>query len=251
MAYSVPALRSIDYQFMKETETKKAPATLKIAVLVVAIIVLSLAGKAFDLQAGLVDLLEWIKSRGGWAPAIFVVAYILACVFCIPGSLLSLGAGAIFGVVKGSVCVSVGSTLGATCAFLIGRYFARDAVARRIEANPKFDAVDRAVAEQGWKIVFLIRLSPMFPFNLLNYGFGLTSVALRHYFFASWIAMLPGTVMYVYFGSLATDLALVGQTAGAQSPWTWAVKAIGLIATVAVTVYVTKLAKRALDTRLT
>jgi uncharacterized membrane protein YdjX (TVP38/TMEM64 family) len=212
---------------------------------VVVILVLVLA-KYFGVQELLKKALDWIDSLGPTGIVLFIGIYILACVLFIPGVLLTLGAGAIFGVVKGSVIVSVGATAGATCAFLVGRYFARDWVAKKIEGNEKFRAIDDAVAGEGWKIVGLTRLSPVFPFNLLNYAFGLTKVSLRDYFFASWIGMLPGTVMYVYLGSLAGSLATIG--AGGESPgWAqWALRIVGLIATVLVTLYVTRIAKTAL-----
>ena len=136
--------------------------------------------------------LDWVAGLGPTGVIAFVVIYILACVFMLPGSVLTLGAGAVFGVVKGSVIVSVAATLGATAAFLVGRYFARDRVAKMIEGNARFRAIDEAVGREGWKIVGLTRLSPVFPFNLLNYAYGITKVSLRDYFLASWIGMLPG-----------------------------------------------------------
>jgi uncharacterized membrane protein YdjX (TVP38/TMEM64 family) len=182
---------------------------------------------------------------------IFVLVYVAATVLFLPGSILTLGAGALFGVVKGSIVVSISATLGATAAFLVGRYLAQDWVARKIEGNPRFKAIDEAVAHEGWKIVGLTRLSPVFPFNLLNYAFGLTRVSLRDYFFASWIGMMPGTVMYVYLGSLAGDLAAVGAGQGGRTPAPWALYVVGLLATVTVTVYVTRLARAALAKRIT
>ena len=164
----------------------------------------------------------------------------------LPGSILTLGAGLLFGVVLGSVYVSIASTVGATAAFLIGRYLARDRVARKIEGNKTFQAIDVAVAEGGWRIVGLTRLSPIFPFNMLNYAFGLTHVSLRDYFFASWIGMMPGTVMYVYLGSLAGSLAALGSGARVRTPGEWALYTVGLLATVVVTVYVTRRARAAL-----
>lgn len=187
---------------------------------------------------------------GGWGPFIFIAIYIAACVLFIPGSILTLGAGVLFGVVKGSLIVSVAATLGATCAFLVGRYFAREWVAKKIEGNPKFKAIDEAVAREGWKIVGLVRLSPIFPFNLLNYAFGLTKVSLRDYFLASWIGMMPGTVMYVYIGSLAGDLASLGAGGRSRTGAEWTLYVVGLIATVAVTVYVTRLARKALEKKV-
>ena len=158
----------------------------------------------------------------------FIVLYILATVLFLPGSILTLGAGLLFGLVLGFVYVSIASTLGATAAFLTGRYLARDWVARKIEGNTTFRAIDDAVAEGGWRIVGLTRLSPIFPFNMLNYAFGLTQVSLRDYFFASWIGMMPGTVMYVYLGSLAGSLAALGSGARARTPGEWTLYAVGL-----------------------
>src|SRR6266536_6289835 len=137
---------------------------------------LVLALKYFHVQDVLKSALDWIGKLGPWGPVIFVGLYVVATVLFVPGSVLTLGAGAVFGVALGSVCVSISATLGATAAFLVGRYLARDAIARRIEKNEKFAAIDRAVADEGWKIVFLTRLSPVFPFTLLNYTFGLTRV---------------------------------------------------------------------------
>ncbi len=153
-------------------------------------------------------------------------------------------------MVTGFISVSIGSTLGATCAFLIGRYLARDLVAGRIAGNEKFKAVDEAVGREGWKIVLLTRLSPVFPFNLLNYAFGLTKVSLKHYFFATWLGMIPGTVMYVYIGSLAGDLASLGGAGHTRTTGEWVLYGIGLLATLIVTVFVTRLARKTLSARI-
>lgn len=164
--------------------------------------------------------------------------------------MLTLGSGVLFGVVGGSICVSIGSVLGASCAFLIGRYLTRDWVSKQIEGNQKFKAIDLAVAQEGWKIVLLTRLSPIFPFNLLNYAFGVTQVSFKDYFFASWIGMIPGTIMYVYIGSLAGSLAALGSQGRSRTAAEWALYGIGLLATIALTVYVTRIAKKALDKKI-
>ena len=197
-----------------------------------------------DVRALLREALAGLESLGAWGPVIFVLLYIVAAVLFVPGSALTLGAGALFGVGLGSVLVSAGATLGATAAFLVGRYLARDWVAKKIEGNAAFAALDRAVAADGWKIVGLTRLSPAFPFTLLNYAFGLSRVSLRDYVIASWIGMMPGTVMYVYLGSLA-------RAAGDRSrtPAEWALYGFGLAATIVVTVFVTRLARAALAQR--
>jgi uncharacterized membrane protein YdjX (TVP38/TMEM64 family) len=147
----------------------------------------------------------------------------------------------------GSIYVFIGATLGAIAAFLAGRYVAREWVAQKIEENPKFRAIDRAVGREGFKIVLLTRLSPIFPFNLLNYAYGVTGVSLKDYAIAS-VGMIPGTIMYVYIGSLAGSIATIGtETSGANPIAQWAIRIVGFIATVAVTVYVTKIARKALE----
>jgi uncharacterized membrane protein YdjX (TVP38/TMEM64 family) len=177
---------------------------------------------------------------------VFIGTYVAATVLFVPGSILTLGAGFVFGVVGGTLSVSVASTLGALAAFLVGRYVARGWVAAKTADNPRFAAIDEAVGREGWKIVFLTRLSPVFPFNLLNYAYGLTSVSTPAYFLASWIGMLPGTIMYVYFGSLAANLATLGDAAESRGAAQWILYGLGFVATVAVTVFVTRLARRAL-----
>ena len=223
---------------------------IKIIIVLVVIAALVVAAKSFDLQQGFRDMLAWISGLGPLAPLIFIALYIVICVLLLPGFIVTLGAGVLFGVVKGSIAVSIGSTLGATCAFLIGRYLARNWVSGKIAGNKKFKAIDEAVASQGWKIVLLTRLSPIFPFNLLNYAFGLTKVSLKHYFFASWVGMIPGTIMFVYVGSLAGDLAKLGTGQRTRTTGEWVLYGVGLLATLAVTIFVTRIAKKALATRI-
>lgn len=237
----------------KNSTPKRHTGTILKLLVVAAIAVgLVVAVKYFNLQQVFSDALAWIEKAGPVGLLVFFGLYVAACVFMVPGAILTLGAGAVFGVVKGSLLVSLSSTVGATAAFLVGRYVARDMVARRIEGNATFRAVDEAVATEGWKIVGLTRLSPVFPFNLLNYVFGLTRVSLRDYVLASWIGMIPGTVMFVYLGSLAGSLATLGadESGHVRSPAEWALYVVGLIATAAVTVVITKIARRALGRRM-
>lgn len=223
---------------------------LKYAVIAAAIAGLVVLAKQFDFQSLFQSALAWVEGLGVWGPIAFIAIYNLATVLFLPGSLLTLGGGAIFGLVQGSIYVFVAATLGATFAFLIGRYLARDAIAKKIDGNQKFKAIDEAIAKEGLKIVFLTRLSPIFPFNLLNYALGLTSVSLKDYVLGS-IGMLPGTILYVYLGSLAGDLAMIGQESATVDPATARLqliaRVIGLLATLGVTVYITKVAKKALD----
>lgn len=204
-------------------------------------------GVGFNPQEWLRNALQWIDSLGAVGAIVFILLYIIATVAFLPGSILTLGAGVVFGVVLGSFYVFIGATLGATAAFLVGRYLARSWVAKKIEGNNKFQAIDEAVGKEGRKIVLLTRLSPIFPFNLLNYAYGITGVSLKDYVIGS-VGMIPGTIMYVYIGSLAGSLAKVGTEAQPANPSVqWAIRIIGFIATVAVTVYVTKIARKALE----
>jgi uncharacterized membrane protein YdjX (TVP38/TMEM64 family) len=210
-----------------------------------AIVAIVFAGRR--LGGEVTAVLDRISALGPAAPAAFVAIYILACVLFVPGSILTIGAGVLFGVVWGSIYVSIAATVGATAAFVLGRYLMRDWVARRIENNVRFRAIDDAVAREGWKIVVLTRLSPVFPFNLLNYAFGLTKVRLLDYVAASWAGMIPGTVMYVYIGSLSGDLARAASGAGTARPaGAWMLNVVGFVATVAVAVYATRIGARAL-----
>ena len=193
----------------------------------------------------MLDILKWIESLGYIGGIAFIATYILSTVVFIPATILTLGAGVVFGVVWGSLYVFVGATLGAIAAFLIGRYLARDWIGKKIEGNQKFVAIDQAVAHSGFKIVLLARLSPLFPFNLLNYAFGITGVSFKEYALAS-IGMLPATVMYVYIGSIAGDVARIGSEDQSTDAIKWGIRIIGFVATVAVTVYATRLAQKAI-----
>lgn len=205
---------------------------------------------SFNPQAILRNALQWIDSLGTVGAIAFIALYIIATVAFFPGSILTLGAGVIFGAVWGSLYVFIGATLGATAAFLVGRYLARGWVAGKIADNKKFAAIDQAVGREGLKIVLLTRLSPIFPFNLLNYAFGITRVSLKDYFIGS-VGMIPGTIMYVYIGSLAGNLAMIGSKAQPTNPTLqWVIRILGLIATVAVTVYVTQIARKALEEKV-
>lgn len=185
---------------------------------------------------------SWVEGLGIWGPAVFIAGYAAAVVAFAPASILTLAAGAIFGVGAGTLYVFIAATIGSSLAFLVARYFAREAIERKLEGNTRFAAIDRAVGEQGRKIVFLLRLSPLFPFNLLNYALGLTRVRFVDYVVAA-LGMLPGTLAYVYAGSAAGRVATRGDTQGADD---YAVLALGLVATFAVAIVVARIARRAL-----
>ena len=232
-------------------------STLKILILIIFGIALVAApayaqgtatSSGFNPQQILRNALQWVNDLGAIAPIAFVLIYIIATVAFLPGSILTLGAGVLFGIVRGSIFVFLGATIGATLAFLVGRYLARGWISQKIEGNQKFKAIDKAVGKEGLKIVLLTRLSPIFPFNLLNYGLGVTGVSLKDYVLGS-AGMIPGTIMYVYIGSLAGNIATIGgETQPDANPVAqWAIRIIGFVATVAVTLYVTKIARKALN----
>jgi len=200
-----------------------------------------------QLQMQLVDVLSWVDSLGAIAPIAFIVLYIVITVAFLPASVVTLGAGVVFGVVKGSLLVFLGAMLGASAAFLVGRYVARDWVSRRIANSQKFKAIDEAIGREGRKIIFLIRLSPAFPFNLLNYALGLTKVSFKDYVLGT-TGIIPGTIMYVYLGTLAGNLATLGTGDTPDNPVvTWATWILTFLATAAVTIYVTRVARKALN----
>jgi uncharacterized membrane protein YdjX (TVP38/TMEM64 family) len=165
--------------------------------LVALIITIFILAILFGVGEKLGALREWIQSLGVLGPAVFVGLYVLGVVAGIPGSALTVAAGGLFGSWLGVILVSLSSTIGASFSFLIARYFARDAVAHWLSRREKFKKLDRMTEEHGAVMVAITRLVPIFPFNLLNYGFGLTGIPFWTYVFWSWLCMLPGTVLYV------------------------------------------------------
>ncbi len=223
---------------------RKSISCVRILLVVVGLAALVVLGR----QAGgyIPVFAQWVNGLGVWGPIVFIVGYTVATVAFVPGSLLTLAAGAIFGLAQGTVYVFVAAVLGSSAAFLVSRYLARATIERRLAGSPRFAAIDRAVGAQGRKIVFLLRLSPVFPFNLLNYGLGLTKVRFADYVAAS-VGMLPGTLLYVYYGKLAGDVAaLAGGAAQEKGVGYYAVLILGLAATIVVTTIVTRTARRAL-----
>lgn len=213
----------------------------------IALIVL-FAGLYFLFPVGEVldDFVVWVQGLGGWGAVIFGLVYVLAAILFVPGSVITLAAGFTFGVIWGTVIVSAASTLGAALAFLIGRFLAQDWVAEKVEDYPRFHALYRAIDKEGFKTVMLARLVPIFPFGLLNYGFSVTRVPFWKYVLASWIGMVPGTVMYVYFGSAAGSLARVLAGDVERTPMQNALFVVGGVAAVLVTLVVTRRARREL-----
>lgn len=217
-----------------------------LAFILIAVAFISLS---FFLPVGewLLGFIDWVRGYGAWGGILYGVVYALLTVLLIPGSLLTLAAGFLYGPWWGLLLISPASVLGATLAFVCGRYLMRDWVQGKIADFPKFSAVDRAMEGQGFRIVALLRLSPIFPFTWLNYALGVTGVSLGSYVLGSFLGMIPGTLLYLYIGSLATSLTdFTTSGAGEGSTMKWVLYAVGLLATIAATVLVTKYAKAAL-----
>jgi len=207
-----------------------------------------------DLRNGLTLLVEYLRGFGATGLVALSAFYVVACVLMLPGSLLTLGAGWLAAAIwpenpalalaGGTAAVSVGSVAGATTAFLLGRTLMRDWVAERIAGNARFSRLDTAIGVHGFKMTLLVRLSPAFPFNLLNYALGLTRVSLRDYVLASWIGMLPGTIMYVYLGATIATLSSRPEAGGYGRTL---LLLAGHAATVVLVVLITRIARKALN----
>ncbi|MDX1577405.1 MAG: VTT domain-containing protein [Gemmatimonadota bacterium] len=203
------------------------------------------AGPGEWISERLIAFREWVSGFGPWAPVVYGIGYAALVVVLVPGGTLTVGAGFTFGLWLGTLVVFLAANLGAALAFLIGRYLLRERVQRWLAGRPTLSAVDRAVEKQGWKVVFLTRLSPVFPFNVQNYFYGLTGVSFAGYLGASLIGMLPGTLLYVYIGTAGAQVA---EAAGGTASWgRTALTVVGLLATFLVVVLITRVAKRELD----
>ena len=218
---------------------------IKAGLALVAVAGLVLMGR--EVPALLPRFTAWVASLGAWGPLAFVAGYSIAPVFLAPAFLLTMAAGALFGFLNGVLYVMIGATMGATLAFLTGRYLARQFVEQLLIREPRLVLIDRAVERHGFKLVALLRMSPAVPFVLLNYALGLSRVRLLDYVAGS-IGMLPVVAMYVYTGKIAGDLASLA--AGASPPRGtsyYTLIALGFVSTVAVTVVITRIARQAIE----
>jgi uncharacterized membrane protein YdjX (TVP38/TMEM64 family) len=246
-ARALPGLRDADEMTGSDKPARKS-AIGRLVGLTVIVIAMFLAMKFLPVRQWLGSFNDWVGQMGAVGIFIFIGVYAVATVLLAPGAILTIGAGFAFGLWKGFLAVSAGSTLGAALAFLVARFIARDKVAAIAERNDKFRNIDNAIGKQGAKLVFLLRLSPVIPFNLSNYLYGLTGVKFWPYVLASWIGMMPGTVLYVYIGTAGK--AAVAAAAGGEAikhGWQyWTFMTVGLAATIIVTIWVTKIARDAL-----
>lgn len=216
----------------------------KLRPILIAVAVVAALGVAFALLPvgeWLARFQAWVQGLGpaGWV--VYALVYAACVVGFVPASILTLGAGALYGVWVGVAVVLMGATLGAALAFLLARTLLRDRIEQMTRDNARVRALDRAIAKEGAKIVLLVRLAPVFPFTYINYAFGLTGVATGPYVLASLIGMTPGTFAYVYIGSAAAHAA-----SGAQDTTRTVIQVIGAIAAIVATIFVARVATRAI-----
>lgn len=205
-------------------EPKSSQGGRRLLLFAVVVLGLFVAGRVLPLAEWLGQTRTWIRDLGPWGPAAFVSIYVLATVLAMPGTPLTVAAGALFGGFWGTVWVSVASTIGASLAFLIARYVARDAIVDWLGDKAAFQRLERLTARRAALVVLITRLLPIFPFNLLNFGFGLTNTPFLTYIAVSWIAMLPGTILYVVGTQVVTDAISAGEI-----PWRAVAAVVGVL----------------------
>ena len=217
------------------------------SIFALAAALLVLAGLGLPIREMAESIFGWIQENPNISWLVFLGVYILATVLLLPGSVLTIGGGWIFGFVEGLVVVSLSSTLAASCSFLIGRYLARAWVEGKISQDSRYRSLDRAIGERGFFVVLLTRLSPLFPYNLLNYAWGISSVRLSRYVLASWMGMIPGTLLYVYLGAAASDISQLFSGASGEAVGQEWLFIVGLAATAVLVIFIARLATKNLN----
>jgi len=215
-----------------------------ISILFVTLVVAALV--YFDAHEEILRLLDWLDAQGIWGPLLFILLMMIVVVFLLPGVLFTTGAGFVFGVVEGTVCVVVGTTLGATLAFLGARYLFGERASQFVLRHARLRLVTEELTPRGWQIVMLTRLVPFFPFKLSNYFFGLTQFTLRGFMAGTFVGVIPLSLNSVYLGSIAADISLEGVRSAGRGPVEWALYGAGFLVTVGLVIYLNRLASRAL-----
>jgi uncharacterized membrane protein YdjX (TVP38/TMEM64 family) len=208
------------------------------------VITLSILSAILPVREWIRDFVGWVQQLGPIGVIIFIFAYALATVLFLPGWIFTVSAGLIYGILKGTLVALCGAVIGAALAFLVARYLLRQNIQELTQKNPRFAAIDEAIGKNGWKIVGLLRLSPLIPFNLSNYFYGITSISFGPYVLVSAVGMIPGTLLYAYLGAIGQ--AGISGGPSQHNNWQYILLAVGLIATIAVTILVSRIAKNAL-----
>ena len=219
----------------------------RISIIALVAALLILIGLGLPIREMAESMFSWIQENPNVSWLVFLGLYILATVLLLPGSVLTIGGGWLFGFMEGLVIVSLSSTLAASCSFLIGRYLARAWVEGKISQDDRYRSLDRAIGERGFFVVLLTRLSPLFPYNLLNYAWGISSVRLSRYVLASWMGMIPGTLLYVYLGAAASDISQLFSAAPGEAFGQEWLFIVGLAATAVLVILIARLATKNLN----
>jgi uncharacterized membrane protein YdjX (TVP38/TMEM64 family) len=222
---------------MNDSTTAPKSNLLKWIIAGGGLIALVVAYKFLPIQEWVIGFQEWVKGYGPLGWLIFIVVYAVTTFMLVPGSILTLAAGAVWGFV-GFPVVIIGATLGSAISFLAARHLFHDKVQEKVADYPKFKAVNDAIGEEGWKVVGLLRLSPALPFSLQNWFLGITPVGFLPAQIATFFGIMPGTMLYVLLGSAGGKAG-----SGDMSTAKWVVLGVGILATLIVTVVVTKKAK--------
>jgi uncharacterized membrane protein YdjX (TVP38/TMEM64 family) len=213
-------------------------------IVILVVVFLSVLSVVLPVKEWIREFISWVQALGPVGVVVFIIAYALATVLFLPGWIFTVSAGLIYGVFGGTLVALTGAVIGASLAFLVARYLLRQNIEETTRKNPRFGAIDQAIGKNGWKIVGLLRLSPLIPFNLSNYFYGITSISFGAYVLVSAIGMIPGTLLYAYLGAIG-QAGVSGGAAG-HSKWQYVLLAVGLVATIAVTILVSRIARNAL-----
>ncbi|MDH5513640.1 MAG: TVP38/TMEM64 family protein [Gammaproteobacteria bacterium] len=225
----------------------RQPSMVRLVVISILFVTLVVAALVyFDAHEEILRLLDWLDAQGIWGPLLFILLMMIVVVFLLPGVLFTTGAGFVFGVVEGTVCVVVGTTLGATLAFLGARYLFGERASQFVLRHARLRLVTEELTPRGWQIVLLTRLVPFFPFKLSNYFFGLTQFTLRGFMAGTFVGVIPLSLNSVYLGSIAADISLEGVRSAGRGPVEWALYGAGFLVTVGLVIYLNRLASRAL-----
>lgn len=227
------------------TSDKSSPLWMMLSSMLIVGLILAIL-LFFDAQVYVFDLLEWFDARGAEASLLFILVMALIVVFLLPGVLFTTGAGFVFGLIEGTIYVVLGTTLGAGLAFLIARYLFGKRAVDYLLAREKLGAVSKGLSVHGWKFVLLTRLIPFFPSKISNYLFGLMPLSFRGYLSGSFIGFIPFSLHNVYLGSIAADIATLGERNTDRTTVEWAVYGFGFVATVIAVVFISRVANKAL-----
>ena len=234
---------------MPESNSKYTKLIIRRAVLAtVGLGILFWALVHFDVKEHVQALFSWLEDLGAWAPVIFMAIYTLVVILVLPGFIFTLGAGFLFGVFQGFAYVVISTTLGAVIAFFIGRRFLGERTRRWLQQRPRLCLITDNLIGKGWKVIFLTRLTPLFPFKLSNYVLGLAHFSFKDFFIGTFFGIWPLAFVNAYIGSMAADLATLDTETAQRPPWQWGIYAAGLVIMIILVLYIARTALEALNT---